>query len=170
MAERNLEQGDVSGLPDNERYVGSFWDRVARGEDCWLWTGAVKDTGYGVVWREGRPAPAHRVAWELIHGPVPAGLRVLHTCDVRACVRPDHLWLGTSAENTADMDRKGRRTHRQPRVRKLTPGHVRAIRRLHAHGEKQTEIAEWFGVTNIAIWKVVHGRTWSDLPPEEPVA
>jgi hypothetical protein len=90
-------------------------------------------------------------------------MRVLHRCDVRHCVNPDHLWLGTSADNTADMDAKGRRTHRQPRNTRLTAHEVAAIRRLHAAGVTQAELARSFDVTPIAIWKVVHRHTWREV-------
>lgn len=87
-----------------------FWTKVQKSGGCWLWTGTVTRWGYGQILGPHRvPLTASRVAWELMHGPIPKGLQVHHHCDVPLCVRPDHLWLGTQAENLADARRKGRR-------------------------------------------------------------
>jgi hypothetical protein len=86
-----------------------LWRRVVkkRGNGCWVWTGATVG-GYGVI-REGtRNVLTHRVAWELTHGAIPEERYVLHRCDVRSCVRPDHLWLGTYRDNLHDAYDKGR--------------------------------------------------------------
>jgi len=92
-------------------YHAGFWSRVAKSDGCWLWLGAIGACGYGTFTclqvREG-PLPAHRVAYAIAHGTVPAGLNVMHNCDVRACVRPDHLILGTHLDNMQDAARKGR--------------------------------------------------------------
>lgn len=90
-----------------------FWEKVERSPDpdgCWVWTAATTRIGYGVfaVSRKRKNVRAHRFAWELTHGPIPDGLCVCHACDNPPCVRPDHLWLGTSEDNTADRHRKGR--------------------------------------------------------------
>jgi endogenous inhibitor of DNA gyrase (YacG/DUF329 family) len=91
-----------------------FWARVAKSEDCWLWQGPLLRDGYGQVSTNGRPKPAHRISWEAADGPIPTGLYVLHRCDTPACVRPEHLFLGTAADNYADSRAKGRNT-RGPR-------------------------------------------------------
>lgn len=93
--------------------VDLFWEKVEKTGGCWLWRGATNPKGYG---RTGvgshRSALAHRLSWNLAHGQIPAGLFVLHRCDTPGCVRPDHLFLGTAADNTADMIRKGRQYSR----------------------------------------------------------
>lgn len=88
-----------------------FWRYVDRTDDgCWLWTGYLNaQTGYGRFYPRGGPiVGAHRFMWEIQHGPIPSGMEVCHTCDVRPCVRPDHLFLGTRADNVRDMMAKGR--------------------------------------------------------------
>lgn len=78
---------------------------------CFLWAGAINGHGYGSIWRSGKVFAAHRVAWEQERGPVPDGFHVLHLCDVRSCVNPDHLYLGTNADNCRDRDVRGRSNH-----------------------------------------------------------
>jgi len=85
-----------------------FRSRVRRGDGCWTWTGNLNQFGYGIVCVRGVKKRAHRVAWEIEHGPIPHGLFVCHHCDNPCCVRTDHLFLGTPKDNCADMHRKGR--------------------------------------------------------------
>lgn len=82
--------------------------QVTVGDGCWLWRGAVGSHGYGTIRIDGGNLLTHRLSYELFIGPIPAGLCVLHTCDVRRCVRPDHLWTGTQRDNVLDMIAKGR--------------------------------------------------------------
>lgn len=84
-----------------------FWPHVAKSAGCWEWTGSRHRNGYGQFYYRG-PAMAHRVSWELANGPVPDGMLVCHRCDNPPCVRPDHLFLGTQADNLVDMVSKGR--------------------------------------------------------------
>ena len=85
-----------------------IWKYVNKTDSCWLWTMAVSQDGYGKWVINRKTVISHRFVWELVNGPIPVGLFVCHTCDVRNCVRPDHLFLGTHKDNMRDMREKGR--------------------------------------------------------------
>jgi hypothetical protein len=97
-----------------------FWSKVQPSDGCWLWTGATFRNGYGMFnagrWLNGRQDTryAHRVAYQLTTGSIPAGLVVMHVCDTPACVRASHLSLGTQADNNRDCRQKGRDAREHP--------------------------------------------------------
>lgn len=183
--------------------IERFWSRVDRSGSCWLWTGGLQANGYGQVSLGHRTYACHRLAWELANGPIPRGLCVCHNCDTsypigattsRRCVNPDHLFLGTNAENTADARRKGRlatgdrsgaRLHRErmPRGERhylhqhpelargerspsavLTENEVMAIRWQYARGAIKAALARRYGVSRATIYDIVTYGTWSHLP------
>lgn len=126
---------------------------------CLLWTGCTIKDGYGHIRVNGKLVLTHRLAWSVANGPVPAGQQVLHRCDVPACVNPDHLFLGTHADNMADKTTKGRNN-----LAKLTAADVLAIRaRLAVGGESQLAIGRDFGVSQAAVSFVKLGKRWSHL-------
>jgi hypothetical protein len=138
-----------------------FWPKVAIGPGCWIWTGKVRKNGYGAIQINGRGGYAHRFSWELHFGAIPKGHSVCHTCDNPACVRPDHLFVGTTADNNSDMWRKDRGRHGEHHpCSKLTAEDVREIRRLVAAGVRRSEIADRFGITRNHLVKIASGRSW----------
>jgi HNH endonuclease len=148
-----------------------FWahvDRRGSGE-CWLWRASLGSTGYGQFNVDRRVEKAHRVAWKLTRGSIPAGLLVCHTCDNRRCVNPAHLFLGTVRDNTADMMRKGRgqgpphRSGSANNASKLTEESVQEIRQRLRGGEPTTRLSKEFGVSPAAIWWIKVRRNWAHV-------
>jgi hypothetical protein len=93
-----------------ERFWAFVPDQPTDPEACWIWRGGRNGRGYGQFTAWPQPSrTASRVAWELVHGPIPRGLCVLHSCDTRPCVRPSHLFLGTFTDNNRDAYAKGRK-------------------------------------------------------------
>jgi hypothetical protein len=85
-----------------------FWSKVAKSDGCWEWTGCKQQYGHGLFRVNGVLVKAHRFSYEQANGPIPEGLIVRHKCDNPPCVRPDHLELGTRADNNRDRDERGR--------------------------------------------------------------
>lgn len=146
-----------------------FWDRFIPEPNtgCWLWFGALSSSGYGTVQHGSTRASSHVVAWELTHGPVPPGMCVLHRCDNRPCGNPDHLFIGTRAENSADMVKKGRqwrpRGEKQASA-KLSLAQVNEIRALRsATGLSYSKIGRRFGVAESTVEHIINGRSWHGL-------
>ncbi|HEY3498039.1 MAG TPA: HNH endonuclease signature motif containing protein [Polyangiaceae bacterium] len=155
----------------SESDVRRFWSKVERGSGCWLWRAARNDFGYGVLRitvapKRSRNERAHRLSWLLANGTIPDGLVVCHSCDNPACVRPDHLFLGTKGDNTADMMRK--RRHRLRVLRgeahggsRLTERLVAEIRARRESGRLLRELAADYGMSTSQIWNVVSGTHWA---------
>lgn len=139
-----------------------LWSKVRKDDGCWEWKGAIsKTSGYGMIAYQGKQTQPHRIAWGLTYGPIPDGLYVCHRCDNRLCVRPDHLFLGTPKENTADMIAKGRvargeRAHSS----KLTADDVRAIR---LSPDSAKVIAVRYGISEMYVYAIKARRTWKHI-------
>lgn len=140
-----------------------FWEMVdIQGpDDCWTWVGAAHSSGYGQFSPGKRGGLlSHRVAYELATGTDPSGMCVCHTCDNRKCVNPAHLFLGTLADNVADMVAKGRQARGEAVSNsKLTEEDIRDIRAL-SHILIQTEIADKFNISTAQVSRIVTGKRW----------
>lgn len=136
-----------------------FWPRVRQLDHaaCWLWTGGLGPRGYGHIAFQRRVWRVHRVAWLLSRGPIPHGLQVHHRCDVRLCCNPQHLWLGTQAENVTDMCIKER--HR-PRGR--VPSHVTVSCETLQSVTQQNDLTDWRPPEPTS--------GWADWRPPEPTS
>lgn len=134
------------------------------GEGCWEWTGYTKN-GYGVISLNDAHAYLHRLSWRLHRGPIPEGLSVLHRCDNKRCVRPDHLFVGTQQDNVDDMHAKER--HVDPPIFRGTENakatkefdDVEHARSLRASGLTQRAVADLLGVSQSTVWRWIHRAT-----------
>ena len=144
-----------------------FWSFVKKGRGCWIWTGTHTVYGYGVLsYGNSGEVKAHRLSWMINRGPIPAGSCVLHKCDVRDCVRPSHLWLGTRSENTLDMFAKGRNAvplGSKNGMSKLTENDIPGIRYARLCGETYAAIGMKYGVTGSMIRRIITGLAWSQV-------
>lgn len=170
-----------------EQSAARLWARVDKtpghgpNGDCWPWTGPVSGHsctstgGYGWAPRNPHTCFTHRLAYTLTNGPIPRGMVVMHTCDIRACCNPAHLILGTYAANAADMAAKGRASNgrrwangEERRRATLTAADVVQIRKRRAAGERIADIADAFDVGYQAIRSILIGRTWRHVPMPDP--
>lgn len=144
-----------------------FWSRVDKSGECWLWTACKNPQGYGTLSVGGKPWQAHRYSYHLNVGEIPPGMYVCHHCDNPACVRPDHLFLGTHQDNMTDKARKGRApvlAGVENGCAKLTEGQVMDIRRQMASGGSPAAIARQFDIAPESVRRIARGKAWMHLP------
>ena len=89
-------------------YEERFFQKVIKTETCWLWNGALTSNGYGSFVFNGKSQGAHRFSYQNFKGEIPEGMLICHTCDIPACVNPEHLWVGTHLDNSDDKYKKNR--------------------------------------------------------------
>jgi hypothetical protein len=145
-----------------------FESKVHKTSYCWMWTGAKSSTGYGSIGSGRRRDPvlhAHRVSWAMYRGAIPKGMYVLHCCDNRLCVNPEHLFLGTHATNMKDMREKGRQSRGASRpLAKLTEKQVQEIRqRYNQGGCTQREMAIEYGMGQAEISDIITRKKWKHV-------
>jgi hypothetical protein len=142
-----------------------FESRTIKTPTCWFWNGTVVD-GYGRLALKGSPVRAHRLAWALFKGSVPDPLIVCHKCDVCHCVNPEHLFLGTNADNTQDMLSKGRHkavageSHYNS---KLSDQDISDIRWVVSLGVTQKDVSDFWGTTKGNVSEIINGRSRTRL-------
>jgi hypothetical protein len=179
----NLSEHECVDSLDPAHVASRFWSKVVWTEGCWEWRGPRDENGYGRLMikradepdqvKAWSPRLAHRVSWQINRGPISDGLCVLHRCDNPPCVNPEHLFLGTMKDNTADMmakKRDGARTHpeRVPRGEshgraKLTSAQVVDIRAQAAAGTPMPSIAQAFCISNTHAHYIVKRKVWRSV-------
>lgn len=130
----------------------TFW-RLVHPEaisGCWLWHGSLDSSGYGQARVRGKAVRSHRVSFELANGPIPDEMCVCHRCDVPACVNPDHLFLGTRADNNADRDAKGRTRH----PKKFSDEDADRMRSMLASGKSRRAVGLAFGCAHHTVTRL----------------
>ena len=123
-------------------------------DSCWEWPRYKAKNGYGIRSDNEGPKLVHRLSYEHHIGTIPRGMHVCHTCDFRACFNPDHLFLGTQADNLADMAKKKRQCNKIPHDQ------IPVIRKRLSAGDTQTSIARDYGVSQAAIFWIKSGKNW----------
>lgn len=159
MNRRKRGQSDISW----------FFENVKKTESCWLWTRAKDSQGYGRIELSGKKnkdgasyKKVHRFSWEYHFGPIEDNKHVLHKCDVRTCVNPDHLFLGTNDDNVRDRNQKNRQaTAGKHGAAKLTMEKAEKIRELYTSEKYSTRsLGIMFGVAHTQIAKIIRGTRW----------
>jgi len=139
---------------------------VDKSSGCWVWKGYVSKFGYALSDYDGKAVKAHRISYIIYKGEIPKNLQICHTCDNRACVNPEHLYLGTAKDNARDRDTRGRKASTlgsKNGANKLNEIQVVEIKKMLNEGMLQTEIAKVFNVTKANIWCIKHGLSWSHV-------
>lgn len=142
-----------------------FWSKIniKREDECWEWNCSAQKWGYGWLRIKGKNYLAHRLAYEFVHGEIPQGLHVLHKCDNPPCCNPNHLFLGTQADNVEDMKVKGR-----GRKSVLSPEQREEIKEMYfTQGCTQKEIAEHLGLRKHLVQRAISHRYWTPDDDEE---
>lgn len=170
LARESVKETRMRPIILSPKYIERFWARVAvKGpDDCWEWQFCLDRGGYGIMVVSGLRVRAHRISWVIAHGPIPDGLVICHHCDNRACVNPAHLFIGTLADNNADMYAKGRENivkiiGERNGSAKLTADDVRAIRDAVRQGVIGSVLADRYGLNRKTIYRIVHRRSWAHL-------
>lgn len=143
--------------------VLEFEDKILKTDACWLWSGMIHKDGYGGISINRVSFKAHRVSYELYKGAIPEGMLVCHSCDVRNCVNPKHLFLGSHTDNMRDMKEKGRanKDKRGGGKPKLSHSLAIEIRGLFSAGVyNHRQLAERYNVGRAAIHNIILNKSW----------
>lgn len=149
-------------IPSRDKIAKRFWAKVDKTNNCWNWMGALRRGGYGIIGIDGKTIAAHRLSWELHFGRIKGGLFVLHHCDNRRCVNPQHLFLGTQKDNLQDAARKGRVWRARGKNNGGTVWTNKQLleiyRRYIVGGISQAQLAREYGVKPSAIYRVIRKK------------
>lgn len=151
----------------NDVFVKRFFESVVKQENgCWLWIGLKNKKGYGQISYKSKMISVHRISWEIHNGKVLDGMHVCHTCDVRNCVNPAHLFLGTNKDNMQDRALKGRNADKHGENAgnsKLKEYQILEIRNLYLAGTIKSHLAEKYNVAPSTIKRIVTRQTWNHI-------
>lgn len=150
-----------AGVHPVARFISLVAAETIAPDACWLWAGGGKGNGYGAFNLEGTSEPAHRVSYKLFCGEIPPAQDVCHSCDNRWCVNPDHLFLGTRAENMADCQRKGRTSGHYRKH--LKEAQVQEVRRLLGAGHRITKVARITGISHSVVSNIGKGKSYGRI-------
>jgi hypothetical protein len=157
--------GSTSMLNKQRAYVwknplrARLLDNCVRQSGCLVWKGNIdRKTGYGRVWNGQKYVSTHRLAYEQANGRIPPGMCVLHKCDRRPCINPDHLFLGTRTDNAADRQAKGRTYNGR---RKLTAEDASLIRSDFSAGATKKSLLERYPISRSHLNYILRGASWS---------
>lgn len=163
-----IDAGKWTQAPVEER----FWRFVSKTDGCWEWIGkSLSSKGYGTISTGGSGSKkllAHRLSYEIHHGPIPDGLVVMHSCDNPACVNPEHLSVGTQSQNIKDMFARGRQPIVPPH--KFGEDHKRSklseasVIEIIQSTDKHKVLADRYGVASNTIKCIKRGLTWKHIP------
>lgn len=141
-----------------------FWPKVDKSGDCWVWTGHRTLGDYGLFWINEKDERAHRVSWQFHNGSVPDEMHVLHHCDNPPCVNPDHLWLGTDADNVRDKVKKKRHCYGSHHGgSKVDESDVLIIRELRSIGTSVKALSWLFDIAEVTIYQISQGISWRHI-------
>ena len=146
--------------------MNRFWSKVDISGKCWEWQAGKFSNGYGAFGIEGKLLRAHRVAYSLVHGPIPDGLWVCHHCDNKGCVKPSHLFLGTNSDNQNDSVAKGRNADKRGEKNgqsKLREDDVHEIRRLYSLGVMQILLAKMWRISRSHVSGIITRTKWRHI-------
>lgn len=135
-----------------------FWSKVNKTDTCWLWLGCKIKSGYGQSVWNGKVQNAHRVAYQLARGEIPAGMFVCHHCDVKVCVNPDHLFLGTPKQNSEDACKKG--LHRKGSSHGASKLKETDVKEILTSTESSRVLGKRFGVDHMVILRIKRRVAW----------
>lgn len=142
---------------------------------CWIWMGSLSNAGYGFFKDQVKLGSAHRASYRMFRGEIPENLMVLHTCDVKCCVNPNHLYLGDGAQNSKDAIERGQKPTGDKHWRRKLPDRQRGndaphrtltedqVREIRASGNSQSAMARQYGVSVQQIHRIVHRQSWQHI-------